>query len=327
MAKRTLKDLAKELCERHPNASKMSIARTIVKKSGCTFSSARSAVGVVTGAMGDKHRKYKAVERRFGVMPEMPKSRALAHTPFDVIGDLETLILSDLHIPFHNEMGLNASVKYGKDRKPDIVLFNGDFGDWYRGSKYTQDPTSRFPYLLDELADQKKTLRWFRKQFPKARFIFKKGNHDERWDHYVWARTPELSELPELRLENRLGFDELGIEMVGDKRPIKLGKLPVWHGHELPRGVASPVNPARGLFMRTGTSGLMSHCHQTSAHGESNWRKDEIFCWSTGCLCDLFPEYAPVNRWNLGFAYVTQEKSGAFQVENLRINSSGDVHQ
>jgi predicted phosphodiesterase len=328
MAKRTLQDIAKELCERHPNASKMSIARKIEKMSGCSFNSARSAVGVVTGSVGDKKRKLKTVERRFGVAPEMPKSRACDWKTFNIVGDIETLILSDAHIPYHSELALGSSVEYGKKRKPDVVLLNGDWGDWYRCSRYTQDPTSRFPYLLDELAQQKTSLRWLRKQFPKARFIFKKGNHDERWDHWIWTRTPELSEMPELRLESRLGFDELGIEMVGEQRPVMLGKLPVFHGHELPKGMASPVNPARGVFMKLGTTGLIGHGHRTSTHAESDWKKEkELCCWSTGCLCDMTPEYARINKWNHGFAYVTQEKSGAFQVENLRINANGDVHQ
>ena len=327
MAKRTLQDIAKELCEKHPNASKMSIARKIAALSGCTFSTARSAVAIVTGAKGGAVRNRKTVDRRFGVAPEMPKSKAEEWKSFDVVGDLKTLILSDVHIPYHSELALDAAVKYGKERNPDVVLLNGDWGDFYRCSRYTQDPTSRFPYLLDELKKQKESIVWLRSQFPKARIIFKKGNHDERWDHWIWTRTPELSELPELRLEHRLGFDELGIEMVGDKRPIHLGKLPVFHGHELPRGLATPVNPARGVFIKLGTTGLIGHGHRTSTHAESNWKRDEICCWSTGCLCLLSPEYMPINKWNWGFAYVTQEKSGSFQVENLRINSNGDVHQ
>lgn len=327
MAKRTLTDIAHELCQKHPNTAKMNIARALVKKTGCTFSCARSTVATVTGTNGKKTKKLQRIEHNTGITPEMPKSKANEWESFDVLGDLETLILSDPHFPYHSELAVGAAVKYGKDRKPDNVLLNGDWGDWYRCSRYTQDPTSRFPYLLDELQQQKNSLRWLRKQFPKARILFKKGNHDERWDHWVWSRTPELSEMPELRLEHRLGFDELGIEMIGEQRPVMLGKLPVFHGHELPKGMASPVNPARGVFMKLGTTGLIGHGHRTSTHAESNWKKDEICCWSTGCLCDLSPEYARINKWNWGFAYVTQEKSGAFQVENLRINSTGDVHQ
>jgi predicted phosphodiesterase len=327
MAKRTLKDIAKELCEKHPNASKMSIARKIAAVSGCSFTVARGAVATVTGSRGDSRRHLKSVDHHFGTVPEMPKSKAEEWKSFDVNGQHETLILSDVHIPYHSELALNAAVQYGKERKPDIVLLNGDWGDWYRCSRYTQDPRSRFPYLLDELQLQKQSLQWLRKQFPKQRIIFKTGNHDERWDHWVWSRTPELSELPELRLEHRLGFDELGIEMVGEQRPIMLGKLPVFHGHELPKGIASPVNPARGVYMKLGTTGLIGHGHRTSTHAESNWKKNELCCWSTGCLCDMTPAYARIQKWNWGFAYVTQEKSGSFQVENLRINSNGDVHQ
>jgi hypothetical protein len=49
------------------------------------------------------------------------------------------------------------------------------------------------------------------------------------------------------------------------------------------------------------------------------------FCWSTGCLCDLTPEYARVNRWNWGFATVTVDTAGSFDVDNYRISAKGEI--
>jgi hypothetical protein len=45
----------------------------------------------------------------------------------------------------------------------------------------------------------------------------------------------------------------------------------------------------------------------------------ETFCWSTGCLCDLTPEYARINRWNHGAAIVTVFDDGEYEVHNFRI--------
>jgi hypothetical protein len=45
----------------------------------------------------------------------------------------------------------------------------------------------------------------------------------------------------------------------------------------------------------------------------------ETFCWSTGCLCDLTPRYAVINRWNHGAAIVTVHADGEFDVHNFRI--------
>jgi predicted phosphodiesterase len=104
-----------------------------------------------------------------------------------------------------------------------------------------------------------------------------------------------------------------------------LGKLPVLHGHELPKGMAAPVNVARGAFLRTLSTVLVGHSHRTSNHAESDMWHHETACWSTGCLCDLRPEYAKFNRWNWGFAMATIHKGGAFDVNNYRVMSDGTV--
>ena len=41
--------------------------------------------------------------------------------------------------------------------------------------------------------------------------------------------------------------------------------------------------------------------------------------WSTGCLCDLHPDYRPLNNWNHGFAIVEVAKDGTFQVQNKTV--------
>jgi len=112
---------------------------------------------------------------------------------------------------------------------------------------------------------------------------------------------------------------------VEDQRPVMAGKLPILHGHELPKGVSAPVNPARGAFMRTLSTVLVGHSHRSSGHAESDMWHDETFCWSTGCLCDLTPEYARINRWNWGFALATVHEDQSFDVENLRITADGKV--
>jgi hypothetical protein len=82
---------------------------------------------------------------------------------------------------------------------------------------------------------------------------------------------------------------------------------------------------ARGAFLRTLSTILVGHGHRTSGHAESNLWHEEVFCWSQGCLCDMNPEYARVNRWNWGFATVDISKGGEFGVENMRISSDGTV--
>ncbi len=151
------------------------------------------------------------------------------------------------------------------------------------------------------------------------------GNHDERWDVFIWNRAPELFDLENVQLHNVLDFEKYGIERVGDN-PILAGKLPILHGHEFGRGgVAAPVNPARGAFLRCNHTVLIGHLHRPSSHAESNMWHDETMTWSTGCLCDLTPEYARINKWAHGFAHIDVASDGQFNVHNHRLGSDYTV--
>ena len=169
-------------------------------------------------------------------------------------------------------------------------------------------------------------IGWLRSEFPKIPIIAKLGNHEERWEHWLWDHAPEISSETEMGLEAWLHLTQHGVELVKDQRIILAGELPIAHGHELPKGMASPVNAARGAFMRTMSTILIGHGHRTSGHCEQDMWQSETFCWSTGCLCDLAPEYARINKWNWGFASVEIAKTGGgFDVQNYRITGDGKV--
>jgi hypothetical protein len=97
-----------------------------------------------------------------------------------------------------------------------------------------------------------------------------------------------------------------------------VGKLPVFHGHELPKGLVNAVNPARGAFLRMIESVIIGHHHRSSSHVEYNWKHEPINCWSVACLCDLTPEYARINKWNLGHAIIEVESDDNFSVHNFK---------
>jgi hypothetical protein len=44
-----------------------------------------------------------------------------------------------------------------------------------------------------------------------------------------------------------------------------------------------------------------------------------VACWTVGCLCELHPEYRPMNNWNNGFAIIEQLGEGEFLVDNKRV--------
>ncbi len=237
--------------------------------------------------------------------------------PLQVSGPARVLQLSDLHIPYHDLDAINLAIDYGLSHRANLVLLNGDVCDHFSLSHWQTDPRER--NLKEEIKQTKQFLRVLRGAFPRARIIFKEGNHEERWESYLQIKAPELLGVEDFDWENVYDLEALRTELVGEKRPVRLGQLNVIHGHEHRSGQSNPVNPARGLFMRGQSHAICGHWHASSQHSQKSLEQNVISTWSTGCLCDMHPKYAVLNNWNHGFAFVTVEKNGAFHVENLRI--------
>jgi hypothetical protein len=139
------------------------------------------------------------------------------------------------------------------------------------------------------------------------------------------VHAPEFLAVDSFKLHEVLKLTDLGIELISDLRPISLGKLSVIHGHEYARSVFSPVNPARGLFLRGKTTAMCGHHHQVSQHSERTLEGKQLSTWSLGCLCNLNPQYMPLNNWSHGFAIVDVESSGDFHVDNIKIVNGKSV--
>jgi len=322
--------LAEELCAKFPEASNIGLAKKLkAEHPECfrTVDLARSMIRVIRGAHG-KNRLTQATQIRkkgkAGESPKMPPSLAQPWEPFDLGNDITVAVISDTHIPYHSEIAFEAAVAHAKKRKPNVLLINGDFADFYKVSRWQQDPSKR------KLSEERKLvvegLAWLRSEFGRdCRIVYKLGNHEERWNHFIWNRAPEIYDIAGVQIDGLLEFAKYGIELVDDQRIVLAGKLAVAHGHELGRGIFSPVNPARGAFLRTHHTILVGHSHQTSGHADTDLWHSETFVWSTGCLCNLNPDYARVNRWNWGFAEIDVASDGQFNVRNYRINRSGAV--
>ena len=326
---------AKRLIEKFPEYPARELARAVRKemKNAVTLEQARNLVRYHLGLIGRDKRSKKIIggntitrQHRTPGGKEfvaMPKSIAEPWTTasIDAVGPIG--ILSDIHVPYHDNIALRAAVKHLEKSKIKGLLLNGDFADFFSISRWQKDPSKRD--FSGELKQVRQLLEWLRQTFPKIPITAKLGNHEERWEHWLWEHAPELADEPDMGIESWLRLKNFGIDLVKDQRIVMLGNLPVAHGHELPKGTSSPVNAARGAFMRTFHSILIGHGHRTSGHAESDLWHNEVFCWSTGCLCGMAPEYARINKWNHGAAVVRVDKSGEFDVENFRIASAGVI--
>jgi len=286
--------------------------------------SARGAIRYVTGARGKKLRESISgtdikINKPFSWNSIPEGDKQLDWDNPVLVEGRKVLVLSDIHVPFHDKDALIQALEYGKEVGVDTLYINGDLMDAYQISSFLRDP--RIKDFQEEIKITKKLLKKFREFFgPKVNIYYKIGNHDFRYDLYMRSKAPELYGIMEFRLENILKLDELNIKLVENKEWAKIGDLIIAHGHETGRGFSNPVSASRGVFLKSIQTILIGHYHQPSSYTNNTWDGSPITTWSTGCLCDLHPEYAPKNNWSHGFCIVERVGAeGAFIVENKRI--------
>ena len=234
------------------------------------------------------------------------------------------LLISDLHIPYHDIEAITVALDYGVKEKVNTVFINGDLIDNAQVSKFERDMTKRSP--KHEFDATKQFLVSLRNTFPVASIYWLKGNHCIRWEKFLMQKVSEIWDDPYFHLEQRLQLNEQRIVLLDDKVLVKAGKLSITHGHHIFKGFGSPVNPARGAYLKAKQSLIVGHLHRASYNPESNLDGDIVACWSTGCLCELRPNYSPmVSNSQHGFAHILVESSGQYTVRNHQI-IKGKIH-
>lgn len=243
----------------------------------------------------------------------------------DVIAEVtsaKTGIISDLHWPFH-ALTMNGKDVYGpymtaieylRDQGIGTLIVNGDAMDCYNVSTHERTEAKRnFAWELDVARGMVAHLRKFFGD--KVRIIYREGNHEERWQRYIARNADQLAGVPEVALAELLRLRSQGVDWVGERSKLTIGKLWIDHGHEW--FGSGGVNPARAYRMKAQDNILVGHVHKTTFDMHKRPLDGSFFAgWSMGCLCDLNPHYAPRNHWNHGVAMVHLDATGEFTLEN-----------
>lgn len=314
-----------EYIRRFPTLSKQAIARKLLKDFPLlynTLGTARQSVCWHTGKMGNKSRTNKkedfvsnySRDNPFG----FPESYEEVRKPY-ILPKVNNniLIISDLHVPYHNIKALTRAIEYGVKEKVNTVFINGDLIDFHGFSRFLRDPSKRSP--KHEMDAARSILEILRKNFPTAQIYYHLGNHDIRYENFLKAH-PELFEDDYYHLESRLRLIDLRIYQIDDKTITKAGKLSIHHGHYIFRSSSSPVSPARTLLLRAKQSMICAHTHKISEATATNLDAEIYSTWSSGCLCELLPDYNPMANDNAhGFAHAVIKDDGSFSLKNFRI--------
>lgn len=319
-----------ELLNKFPQHPTMSLAKILYSENPLLFTSvehARKRIQYFRGECGDKHRNESTYFKTHGkadkvdvVKPMLPESfgnneKKVFKLP---VANNNILMISDLHIPYHSVDAVMAALNYGIESNVNTIFINGDLLDFHNESRFEKDPKKRS--TKDEFTACQEFFEYLKYKFPKAGIYWLKGNHDKRYEHWLMTKAPQLFGDSYYHLEERLQLNNYGVTLIDDAYLVKIGKLSVTHGHLLLRGVFAPVNAARGVFMRAKESCIIGHVHKVSEHQETDIDGKVMITYSTGCLCELYPDYAPMaNNYMHGFAHIRVSDNGEYVVSNKKI--------
>lgn len=250
----------------------------------------------------------------------LPPAYECNNGKYKLTGYRRIAVLSDIHFPYHDNTALRTALKHVYTLEVDTIILNGDIVDFYSVSFWDRNPDKRNLQAERDLAI--KGLDAIRKIFQDAEIIYKVGNHEERLERFLSKKVPELWQLEELRLENFLKLQDLGITLVNGEARIECGELDIIHGHEMRSW--SSVNIAITYLRKAFKNVMFGHFHRSQADTKRDIRGELNGAWAVGCLCQLQQSYAPYNEWTHGFAFIELFDNGHFSVKNMLIQG-GEV--
>jgi predicted phosphodiesterase len=225
------------------------------------------------------------------------------------------LIVSDAHHPYVDKKAWALLLKVGADIKPDVILTQGDFADFYSVSSHSKDP-SRMTRFEDEIESVNKALDQLDALGAKEKH-FIAGNHCDRLQRYLNDKAPELDGLvsvPQLfRLKKR------GWKYTPYKDSVKIGKLNATH--DVGTAGKTAVFSALSTFQH---NIVIGHVHRVSFHVEGNATGEAHVGASFGWLGDKnsvdYMHRVKVNRdWAHGFGVAYLEPNGNVHIQPVVI--------
>jgi len=329
-------EIAAEYRKLNPEMPNLKLARIMFRENNLLFKDveeARYYLRYIEGKVGARCKK--SAEKNF---KQLIKDEARPYNPYNLPdsykedrqpfrlpeGCNNILLISDLHIPYHDVDAITVALDYGQEKNVNTIFINGDLIDNAQVSRFEKDLRKRS--VKEEFDLTKQFLKSLRAAFPAAAIYWLKGNHCVRWEKFLQQKVSEIWDDPYFHLEQRLRLNEENITIIDDTVLVKAGKLSITHGHHIFKGIFSPVSPARGAYMKAKQSVIVGHLHRSSQNSEMDLDGNVVSCWSQACLCELRPNYSPlVSNSQHGFAHILVEPGGNYTVHNYQI-INGKIH-
>lgn len=228
------------------------------------------------------------------------------------------VIANDFQIPFHDEKALFLFKLFLRRERPDRLILNGDFQDFWEISRYDHTPRTGKEFK-QEIEVGKKILRSFRRSLPGARITWIEGNHEFRLRKYLMQKAKELYGLPGLTVPDIFDLKRLRIEYIPchelatkfTDNFIRVGNLYVGHFDKVSKHAAYA---AKLLVEEKGVSLLQAHTQRFGVHARTTVDGRVLLGIENFSICSRDQSYVSHANWQLGFSVVY------FQPQNDRFH-------
>lgn len=211
--------------------------------------------------------------------------------------------LSCTHHPYQDKAAVGSVLNYVAANDFDLVVLAGDQCDFYKISRFSQDPR-RLVGIQEEIDETKKFIK--NVESLNRSVVWIDGNHDDRMRRFI-AET-NLSGLEALRIPNLFGLPE-SWTYAENQAHIRVGSLLMCHGDLAGRGQGTR-HLAHGMFDKLHTSVLFGHFHRFDRYYHSDYDRVQRAAFACAHLCDeSAADYVRAPGWQTGFCEVEYDHS------------------
>ena len=263
-----------------------------------------------------------------------------------------SIVIGDLHIPYHEKDIIKSVIKFIRDFKPNRVIVNGDLIDFYDASRFAKVPTRflsdieiqelkieaeaenrGYGYVVRsafqrEINEAYACLKQIREAVPRAEIIYIYGNHEYRLSSFVVNNSSlfydthlpdDPRKQPIISVEYLLRLDKLKIRHKFSgfvESWIKMGALYIGH-FDIIRKHSGWT--AKALVEDKQVCLIQNHTHRLGSFYKTPFSKP-LVGFENGCLCSLNPRYMQNPNWQHGFSIVYHKKGkDRFHVHQIPI--------
>ncbi len=225
------------------------------------------------------------------------------------------LFIPDVHAPFHDVEAWGIMLRAATFFKPDTIVVQGDFADFYSVSAHDKHPSrvSNLEYEVGIVREKRAELD----KLGATRKIFVEGNHEYRLARYLASNAPAVFKM--LTVPELFELQQNGWDFVPYKSSTRLGKLHLTHD----TGTAGQ-NAHRQSMNAFQGSVIIGHTHRMefSVMGNADGppQVGAMFGWLGDFKeIDYLHAIQAKRNWTHGFGLGWQEGSGVIHLQPVPI--------